>query len=39
MAVTQATTLRGHHARFAVDDDTANARLELIRRFEPDVVF
>jgi hypothetical protein len=39
MAVTEAAPLGWHQARLAVDDDTANARLELNGRFEPDVVF
>ena len=39
MAVTEAATLRWHHAWLAIDNHTANARLELIGRFEADVVF
>jgi hypothetical protein len=39
MAVTEAAPLGWHQARLAVDDNTANARLELNGRFEPDVVF
>jgi len=39
MAVTKPAPLGWHQARLAVDDDPANTRLELIRGFEPDVVF
>jgi hypothetical protein len=39
MAVTEPAPLRWHQTRLAVDYDTTNTRLKLVRRFEPDVVF